>query len=112
MDKLKKYRKIITKIVKEQAALGSSPGKIDDYAICDEKTDNYLLINVGWHPSGRRQHGMPIHIRLKDGKVWIEWDGTDQEIARQLIKAGIYEDDIVFPSFPEKSQTLAELKAA
>lgn len=104
MDKLKKYRAIITKILEEQVSLGTSPGRIDDYAVCDEKTDNYLLINVGWHPSGRRQQGVPIHIRLINGKVWLEWDGTDQEIAQQLIDAGIAEDDIVFPSFEAAAQ--------
>jgi hypothetical protein len=112
MDKLKRYRQIIKKILEEQASYKASTGEIDDYAICDEKTDNYLLINVGWHRSGRRQHGMPIHIRLKNEKVWLEWDGTDQEIAQQLIEAGIHEDDIVFPSFSGKSQTFADLKAA
>lgn len=109
MDKLKKYRKIITKILEEQASYGSSLGKIDDYAICDEKTDNYLLLNVGWHPSGRRQHGVPIHIRIKDGKVWLEWDGTDQEIAQQLIDAGIASEDIVSPGFEAE---IAEEKLA
>jgi hypothetical protein len=99
MDKLKKYRRIITKILEEQASYKASTGKIDDYAICDEKTDNYLLLNVGWHYSGRRQQGVPIHIRIKDGKVWLEWDGTDQEIAQQLVDAGIPREDIVFPSF-------------
>ncbi|MDQ3061663.1 MAG: XisI protein [Acidobacteriota bacterium] len=95
MDRVNKYRKIIEAILKEQASYGSSNEKIDVYAICDEKTDNYILSNLGWHPSGHRQQGYPIHIRLKNGKVWVEWDGTDQEIVRQLIDAGIPEADIV-----------------
>lgn len=111
MDKIKKYRKIVTKILEEQAACGASLGKIDEYAVCDEKTDNYLLINVGWHPSGRRQHGMPVHIRIKDGKVLIEWDGTDQQIAQQLINVGIAVEDIVFPE-TQTVKTGSEAKLA
>ena len=95
MDKLNKYRKIISKVLIDLANYGSSSGQIDEYAICDEQTDNYILFNVGWHPSGRRQQGYPIHIRIKDGKVWVEWDGTDQEIVQQLIDSGIDENDIV-----------------
>lgn len=95
MDKLEKYRRIITKILEEQAAYKASTGEIEDYAVCDEKTDNYVLLNVGWHYNGRRQLGYPIHIRIKDSKVWVEWDGTDQEIVQQLIDTGVAEDDIV-----------------
>lgn len=95
MDKLKKYRKIIAEILNKTASRGSSVGQIDEYVVCDDKTDNYLLLNVGWHPSGRRQQGIPIHIRIKNGKVWVEWDGTDQEIVQQLIDGGIPEKDIV-----------------
>lgn len=109
MDKLNKYRKIIALILEQQADYGSSVGQIDEYAICDEKTDNYLLLNVGWHPSGRRQQGVPVHIRIKNGKVWLEWDGTDQEIARQLIDAGIAKEDLVFPTF--KTAKTAEVES-
>lgn len=95
MDKINNYRKIITNILTELKNTGSSSGQIDEYAICDEKTDNYILFNVGWYSNGFHQMGYPIHIRIKDEKVWVEWDGTDQEIVQQLIDAGISEDDIV-----------------
>lgn len=95
MDKINKYRRVVKNILEEQASYKASTGYIDDYAVCDENTDNYLLINVGWHSSGRRQQGMPIHIRIKNEKVWVEWDGTDQQIVQQLIDNGIPEDDIV-----------------
>ncbi len=85
MDKINKYRQIVKEILEKQASYKASTGNIDDYAVCDEKTDNYLLVNVGRHKSGRRQQGMPIHIRIKNEKVWVEWDGTDQEIVQQLI---------------------------
>lgn len=108
MDKLKDYRRIITKVLNSLLITGANPGNIDEYAICDEKTDNYILSNVGWHPSGRRQLGYPVHIRIKDDKVSVEWDGTDQEIIQQLIDAGIDENDIVYGF--DKPQEL--LKAA
>ena len=95
MEKIEKYRRIVKNIIQKYGSFKSSYDKIDEYAICDEQTDNYILFNVGWHPSGRRQQGYPIHIRIKDGKVWVEWDGTDQEIVQQLIDAGVDENDIV-----------------
>ena len=96
MDKLNKYRRIISDILEKQASYKASTGKIKDYAICDTKTDNYILFSVGWHNSGRRQFGYPIHIRIDESKVLVEWDGTNQEIVQQLIDAGIPESDIIW----------------
>lgn len=112
MDKLEKYRKIICKILTKQASYKSSIGEIDDYAVCDEKTDNYILLNVGWYNKKRRQHGFPIHIRIKDSKVWVEWDGTDQEIVQQLIDNGIPPEDIVLGFQQEQTHLEKELIAA
>lgn len=95
MDTLSKYRRVIKDILLEQASYSTNDDGIEDVAVFDEKTDNYILASVGWHPNDRRQHGYPIHIRIKDEKVWVEWDGTDQEIVQQLIDSGIDENDIV-----------------
>ena len=111
MDKLERYREIIKEIVGYYGSLQSSVGDVQTYAICDERTDNYLVLDVGWLAFGR-QHAIPIHIRLRNGKVWLEWDGTDQEIAQQLIDAGIDENDIVFPSFQKSENAVAESIAA
>lgn len=112
MDKLNNYRAIIKQTLNNLANYGSSPGRIDEYAVCDETTDNYILSNVGWHPSGRRQLGYPVHVRIKDQKVWVEWDGTDQEIIQQLIDAGIDENDIVLGWDNPEEFRYSELKAA
>ncbi len=111
MDKLNHYRRIVSNLIKDISGYGSSPGEIDEYAICDEKTDNYILFNVGWHPSGLRQFGYPIHIRIKNGKVLVEWDGTDQEIVQRLIDAGIDENDVVW-NFEKPEEFRQNLKAA
>jgi hypothetical protein len=47
-------------------------------------------------------HGCLIHIDLKAGKVWLQHDSTDAEIARQLVAAGIPANQIA-PGFqPER----------
>jgi XisI protein len=94
MDKLAKYRKIVREIVERYGRFQSSVGNVETYAVCDEHNDNYLVIDVGWLAFGR-QHAMPLHIRLKNNQVWVEWDGTDQEIVQQLIDSGVDENDIV-----------------
>ena len=95
MDKISKYRGIIKDILLEQASYTADDSDIEDVPVFDEKTDNYILSSIGWHSNNKRQHGYPIHIRIKNEKVWIEWDGTDQEIVQQLIDSGVDENDIV-----------------
>lgn len=94
MDKLGKYRAIVTALIEKHSKYQSSVGDVITYPICDEKTDNYLLLDVGWMPYGRHEQ-IPIHIRLINGKVSIEADNTDAEIAQQLIEKGVDENDIV-----------------
>ena len=111
MDKLAKYRKIVKNIVERYGRFQSSVGNVETYSVCDETNDNYLVIDVGWLAFGR-QHAMPIHIRLKEGKVWVEWDGTDQEIVQQLIDKGIPPEDIVLGFQQEQTHLEKELIAA
>ena len=30
-----------------------------------------------------------VHIRLIDGKIWIQYDGTEEDIVTELLEAGV-----------------------
>ncbi|WP_425445542.1 element excision factor XisI family protein [Tychonema bourrellyi] len=36
-----------------------------------------------------------IYIEIKDGKIWIERDGTEIGVANELLEAGVPKTDIV-----------------
>jgi hypothetical protein len=36
-----------------------------------------------------------IHLDIKDGRVWIQHDGTSEGIADELVEAGIPKEHIV-----------------
>ena len=61
---------------------------------------------MGWN-GGRRVHGSVIHIDIRDGKVWIEHNGTDARLGEELVAAGIPRSDIVLGFHPKelRSQT-------
>lgn len=111
MDKLARYRSIVKEIVGRYGKFQSSVGTVETYAVLDEQTDNYLVVDVGWLAFGR-QHALPLHIRLKDERVWVEWDGTDEEIACQLIDAGVDENDVVLGFQQPTEFRYNDLKAA
>ncbi len=93
MDRLAKYRKIIKQILEKHASF--SDDKVEDIFICDEQKDVYVLASIGWHPSNKRQYGFPICVRIKNAKLFIEWDGTEYGVANELMDNGIPPEDIV-----------------
>lgn len=94
MDTLTHWREIIKSILKENAAYKPAYGDITVELVLDEKGDHYELSYIGWDGYDRI-HGSIIHIDIRDGKVWIEYDGTDDEIANRLVEAGIPPSHIV-----------------
>jgi XisI protein len=35
------------------------------------------------------------HLDIKDGKIWIQWNGTEDDIAAELVALGVPKHDIV-----------------
>lgn len=94
MDKLKQYRACIHQILQRYAAQRHSYGQIETQVIEDTTHDHYQVYHVGWHDD-RRIHGCILHIDIKDGKIWIQHNSTEEHIAAELVKAGIPKEDIV-----------------
>lgn len=111
VEKLNRYRQIIERVLETHAKMPAVPETVEGIAVCDPIRDQYLLMDVGWAPYGRA-HDVVVHLRLKDGKVWIEWDGIEYGIAQDLIEAGIPEEDIVMSFERDEPEALQELAAA
>ena len=79
VDKLETYRQIIIAIISKHAEYKPSHGKIEPLSICDQNSDNYLLMDTGWDQTGR-VHAVVFHLRIIDNKICIEWDGTERGI--------------------------------
>src|SRR5437016_5868270 len=62
--------------------------------IFDEPNDHYELVYAGWN-GPYRIHGSVLHFDIRDGKVWIQHDGTEGGIADELVELGIPKDRIV-----------------
>ncbi|MBE9215678.1 XisI protein [Plectonema cf. radiosum LEGE 06105] len=91
---IEKYRQIIQQLILEKQARKSYPEGIEKQAVLDTERDHYLLLHTGWC-NNRRTHGCSLHIDIKDGKIWIQHDGTEAGIATQLLELGVPKDNIV-----------------
>ena len=41
-----------------------------------------------------------MHFDIKDDKVWLQWNGTEEEVGERLVKMGIPQHDIVVGFHP------------
>lgn len=53
-----------------------------------------LRCEVAWR-GNRRTYGCSLHLDIKDGKIWIQHDGTEVSIATQLLELGVPKDDMI-----------------
>ena len=99
MDRIERYRDIVSRIIKEYASYKPSHGEVETEAVIDREHDHYEVMHVGWH-GARRVHGCVVHIDIKHGKIWLQYDGTSQPVADELIAAGVPKEDIVLAFHP------------
>ncbi|MFN7947620.1 MAG: XisI protein [Blastocatellia bacterium] len=94
MDTLNQYRQIIRNVIEHYAQFVPALGEVQIERIFDETNDHYELIYAGWNGI-HRIHGSVLHLDIRDGKVWIQHDGTEDGIAEELVEAGIPREHIV-----------------
>jgi hypothetical protein len=99
MDKLDRYREIVRAVVEDYARDKPSRGEIDSYPVIDPVRDHYLAVQAGWD-GHKRVQGVFVHIDIIDGKIWLQHDGTNRPVARELVAAGVPKEDIVLAEKP------------
>ena len=99
MAEVSDYPSIVRRIVEEYAQFQPSVGEITTELIIDEVKGHYEILRMGWL-NGHRVHGTVLHIDLRDGKFWIQQDGTEHGIASELEQAGVPRDHIVLAFKP------------
>jgi hypothetical protein len=94
MDRLERYRNLVQDILREYGSIKPSYGDMEFQTLFDHERDHYQLTTVGWDDY-RRLHGCILHVDIKDGKIWIQHDGTEEGIASRLVSLGVPKEHIV-----------------
>ncbi|MDY6940775.1 MAG: XisI protein [Cyanobacteriota bacterium] len=94
MDKLDRYRQAIEKILTEHAQISGTTDAVKAELIFDRQRDRYQLAYVGWQ-GDKRVFGPVMHFDLQDGKIWIQYNGTEDSVAERLVEMGVPTSDIV-----------------
>lgn len=94
MDSLTRYRGYIRQILEEYSQFRPAYGDVEVEQIIDPAGDQYQLMSLGWQ-NRQRIHGCMLHIDIRDGKIWIQHDGTEEGVANRLVALGVPKSDIV-----------------
>jgi hypothetical protein len=105
------YAAIIKQILLNYAQYKPVYGDIETSVSFDDEHGNYALLQAGWDGDDYL-HGAVAHIRLRDGKIWIHYDGTEAGIATELVEAGVPKKAIVLGFRHPKIRAFTEFAAA
>ncbi len=111
MDTLERYRQIVHEIIDEYAKYKPSHGEIETEAIIDPRKDHYEVMHIGWDGECRI-HGCVIHIDIIQGKIWIQYDGTNRPVAEELLAAGVPKEDIILAFYPAQIRQYTDFGVA
>ncbi len=102
MDRIEEYRDLIKRYMTEYSAYKPAYGDVEVETDFNDATGHYQVLYNGWNGT-RRIHSCLIHVDIRDGKIWIQHDGTKEGIAVELLAAGVPHDHIVLAFYsPER----------
>ena len=113
MDRVREYRETVKRLLRHREAIArpSLPEGIEVTCLFDDETGQYALMSIGW-TQGERISGNILLLRIKNGSVWVEEDGTDAPIAEELVAAGIPRKSIVLGFQPPEVRQYTRFAAA
>jgi XisI protein len=113
MDRINWYRQLIKENLTTRAHLMQThPVEgLETFCILDENSDQYLVRTVGWE-QGKRAWYNTLHVRINNGKIWIEEDWTEEGLANELSEAGVPREDIVLAFNPPNLRHLTDFAVA
>lgn len=111
MDTLDFYRETIERVMTEYAQVPYAHGEITTETVFDRKNDRYLMVNVGWS-NKRRVYGCLVHMDIIDGKIWVQYDGTEEGLTADLERAGIPKEHIVLGFHPQNIRQYTDYAVA
>ncbi len=92
MDRLVAYRSAVQEVLSSHQNQDNT--EVRSETIFDRDHDHYQLVNVVWR-GDRRVYGCVLHLDIVDGKVWIQYNGTEIDIAGELLALGVEKQHIV-----------------
>jgi XisI protein len=104
----RRYRNVIIEMLREVAARSGDDGKLRTVTVFDESSNQYQILDLGWDDAGKRVFQPTIHLELLNGKIWIQENMTDLDVAKLLREWCVEPSDIVLGMHSEGLRQFSE----
>ena len=96
MDKQRRYSEIVRLAFccSRYYVYGNKGPDLETVFLADDEQGRYLLIDTGWQGKKRIQK-IILYVSVKNDKIRIEEDWTEEGITNDLLYAGVPQSDIV-----------------
>jgi hypothetical protein len=95
MDRLIKNKKIVKEVFEEVLAFIPKNAAIEILPVVDETNGHFMIYSDGWEGT-YRDYACFFHLQvMKSGIVYIRHDGTNLDIANELVQKGIPKSEIL-----------------
>jgi XisI protein len=109
MERIIQYRQAICQLLTDRvSSVGDASQtenqsnlqpEVESQLIFDTEHDRYQLLDVGWEEL-KRVYNCYIQMDIKDGKIWIQRNMTEADLAQELVEMGVPKEDIVLGLHP------------
>lgn len=111
MDTLACYRNAIAVVFRAWEQLPGDPATFRIAAVLDTVQDRYTLTHID-EENGRTKSRLLAQLEVRDGKIWVLTDNTEEGIADELVEHGIPKDRIVLGYFTPAYRAMGEFATA
>lgn len=103
MDKIDQYRQYILALFEDYEDVKPvNLTDIDNQFLIDNERGHYQFVSLGWEKD-LFSYAVIYHLDLKpDGKIWIQANNTDRDVAEELERMGVPKTDIVIGLQPPR----------
>ena len=96
MDSIERYTTLIKEALSVYAAKANKhpDPHFDETTVFDDTSQRYLIMRTGWKDVDRIQQ-VVLDIAIRNGKIWIEDDWTEDGVATYFLDHGVPNEQIV-----------------
>jgi XisI protein len=111
MEKVDQYRQWVQDLLHRYVREDVAEEGVEIQLVMDTVRDHYQWINLGWHGLDYI-YDCFLHIDIKDGKIWIQRNWTEENPAEALVKMGVPRQDIVLGLQPPSKRPYTDYGVA
>jgi hypothetical protein len=105
------YRKLVQDLLTRYSIGWDSSIDVESQLLFDREHGHFQWMRVGWRGSERIYHSV-IHFDIKDDKIWLQQNMTDQDPAAELVEMGVPHEDIVLGLQPPLKRSYTDYGVA